>query len=164
MPSSGWRARARLARDAQMSKRASSPCLPPLHLLLVEDEPAVAAAHARLLRRHGFRLSACGSSLIALERITRGERFDVVVCDGQMPGLDCVAFFVRASGCWSELGKRIVFLSGGLRDEQRTFIQQRGLPIFEKPLDGIKCERLVAVIRSLAHLGSTDRGTGRANE
>jgi CheY-like chemotaxis protein len=126
----------------------------PPHVLLVEDEPAVARALARWLRRNGLHVEVCGSPVIALERVVAGERFDVVVCDGQMPDLDCVAFYVRASASWPGLSSRIIFLSGGVPDDARRFIVERGLPFFAKPLAGrAEIEELIAVIRFLAGSG-----------
>jgi two-component system, NtrC family, sensor kinase len=122
-------------------------------VLLVDDDLMAARAHARILRRYGgLRTEVCGSPSRALEQIAAGERFDAVVCDGQMPGLDCVAFFLRAAASWPDLDHRIVFLSGGLSYEQRTFIGERCLVSFPKPLHGKHREVFVAVVRGLAHL------------
>jgi CheY-like chemotaxis protein len=121
------------------------------HVLLVEDEPAAARAHALWLGRAGLIVDVCDSPVGALIRIAAGERFDAVVCDGPMSGLDCVAFFVRASRCWPELARKIVFVSPGVSDEWRRFIEQRGLPVFDKPPeDHAEREALVSVIRRLA--------------
>ncbi|HEY1693093.1 MAG TPA: response regulator [Polyangiaceae bacterium] len=122
-------------------------------VLLVDDEPTVARAHARMLRRYArLGTEVCCSPLRALERIAAGERFDAVVCDGQMPGLDGVAFFLRASAFWPDLEHRFVFLSGGLRGERREFVGERCLISFTKPLHGEHREAFVAVVRGLAHL------------
>jgi CheY-like chemotaxis protein len=54
-------------------------------ILVVDDEPAVARAHRRGLERGGLRVEVCTAPLVALGRINAGERFDAVICDGQMP-------------------------------------------------------------------------------
>ena len=92
--------------------------------------------------------------MLALERIAAEERFDVVVWDGQMPDREGVAFYVEACAAWPELARRIVFLSGGLPEKARRFIDRQGLPFFSKPLVG-RSERdeILAVIRTLARPG-----------
>ena len=125
-------------------------------MLLVDDEPAVAAAHARLLRRSGFRVEVCTESVRALERLTAGERFDVVICDGRMPELRGVELFQRARLAWPELEERILFLSGGMSDEDARFIREHALPFLAKPLRRV--DDLADAIRELvarrrAHVG-----------
>ena len=120
-------------------------------ILLLDDDLAVATAHARLLRHAGLqRIEVCTSPVVALERVAKGERFDVVLSDGRMPDLDGVDFYPRALESWPELHHRIVFLSGGLPDDKVRFIEERGLPFFTKPLgDKGACDELVAVLRQL---------------
>ena len=120
-------------------------------VLLLDDDVAVATAHARLLTRAGLQhVEICTSPVAALERVAKGERFDVVLSDGRMPDLDGVDFYRRAVESWPDLHHRIVFLSGGLPDDKRRFIEEQGLPFFWKPLGAEgACEELVAVLRRL---------------
>jgi signal transduction histidine kinase len=117
-------------------------------LLLVDDEPALLAAHARMLQRPGLRIDVCSSPLRALERLSGGERFDVVICDCRMPELSGVDLFLRASLAWPELRERIIFLSGGLSPADERFIQEHRLPFFEKPLarNGADLEEAVGAL------------------
>jgi CheY-like chemotaxis protein len=122
-------------------------------VLLVDDDAAVAAAHARRLRRSGLRVEVCLSSVRALERIFAGERFDVVICDCRMPTLGGVEFFRRARVGWPELEGRIIFLSGGLSEEDAPFLRKHELPFFAKPLahDGDDLEHAVRVLVDRVH-------------
>ena len=67
--------------------------------LIVEDDPAI----RELLRLHlgltGYEVEEVGDGRVALER-TRGERFDLLVLDVMLPGLDGVTLCraVRADG------------------------------------------------------------------
>lgn len=132
---------------------------PPL-VLLIDGEGPMARRLARLLKRSGLRVETCTSSLGALERIGAGMRFDVVVCEVAMPGLDGVGFYVRASAAWPEIRHRMVFVSGGLPEEAKEFIQRECLPFFAKPLDRRTREDLVAIVRGLAIAGVVrSRGT-----
>jgi len=122
-------------------------------VLLVDDDPAVAAAHARRLRRPGRHVEICPSSIWALERISAGERFDVVICDGRMPDLSGVELYRRARIAWPELQERIIFISGGLPEEDARFIREQALPFFTKPLahGGDEFEQAVRALVARVH-------------
>ena len=130
-------------------------------VLLVDDEPSVARAHARWLRRAGVSVSICWSPVHALERLTAGERFDVVICDGRMPDLRGVEFFERARLVWPELAERFVFLSGGISDEDARFLHAHGLPFLPKPLPRNGAELGDMVREFVARVGRAPTGTPR---
>jgi two-component system response regulator MprA len=56
-------------------------------VLVVDDEPSVRAALHRALSQEGYRVAAVPDGSLALARL-RDERFDAVVLDVLMPGLD----------------------------------------------------------------------------
>jgi len=130
-------------------------------VLLVDDEPAIAKACARWLRRSGVRVSICSSPVRALERLTEGERFDMVICDGRMPHLRGVEFFARARLVWPELAERILFISGFLPEEDARFLQAHGLPFLPKPLPRKGAELAEWVSDVVARVGRAPAGTAR---
>jgi CheY-like chemotaxis protein len=56
-------------------------------VLVVDDEPAISRTVARSLQ-HVHDVETTGDAADALARITRGERYDVIVCDVMMPQTD----------------------------------------------------------------------------
>ena len=62
-----------------MSARAS--------ILIVDDEPIIRANLAEFLQAEGFGVEAVGSGEDALDRVVR-QKFDVALCDINLPGLD----------------------------------------------------------------------------
>jgi CheY-like chemotaxis protein len=56
-------------------------------VLVVDDDPAALRMYGRLLDAAGFRTHAADSGIAAVEAAER-ERFDAVVMDLNMPGLD----------------------------------------------------------------------------
>src|SRR5438105_15777986 len=66
----------------------------PAHVLVVDDEPIIRESLAELLAQEGFAVTACGSAEEALAR-ARDARFDVVLCDVQLPGMDGLALLER---------------------------------------------------------------------
>jgi len=57
----------------------------PAKILVIDDEPAVAAAISRMLR--DYDTSAETDPRRAVDRIAHGERFDLILCDLNMPGM-----------------------------------------------------------------------------
>ncbi len=68
-------------------------------LLIVDDEMPVLQALRRLLQRHfttqQLSVALCNDPLQALQRLQQ-ERFDVLISDYRMPGLDGVSLLARA--------------------------------------------------------------------
>jgi len=104
-------------------------------VLVVDDEPLVARAASRLLaREHEVTIAHSGAE--ALERIQRGEPFDLVLCDLMMPGVSGMDFHERLSKLCPDLAARTVFVSGGVFTESaRSFLAGSGHPCVEKPFD-----------------------------
>lgn len=69
------------------SGTAGNPVFPGAHILIVDDEQATRHTLARLFERMGYRAAEAGSGRKALEYIAR-QRFDLVLLDLQMPGMD----------------------------------------------------------------------------
>jgi DNA-binding NtrC family response regulator len=68
------------------SAAQASKIMQPCKVLLVDDEPMVAKALKRVLRKESYEVVCAGSAAEALE-ILSGQSFDVVVSDEMMPGM-----------------------------------------------------------------------------
>ena len=66
-----------------------------MKLLLVEDDATMQNALERSLSRRGFKVYPCGDGLLALEK-WRAMRFDVVLLDLTLPGLDGLQVLAQA--------------------------------------------------------------------
>jgi CheY-like chemotaxis protein len=65
-------------------------------ILYAEDAPAVADAVKETLEAEGWRVEACARGDEALSRLQCGARFDVLIFDFRLPGLDGVELARRA--------------------------------------------------------------------
>lgn len=80
-------------------------------ILVVDDEPLMGSAIARVLFQHDVVALTSGRS--ALARIAAGERFDVIICDLMMPDFNGIDFHAGIARDAPDLLDRLVFLTGG---------------------------------------------------
>jgi DNA-binding NtrC family response regulator len=68
--------------------------LPPARILVVDDEALIRDTLAEFLTQEGFAVEACATGEQALERAA-AQRFDVALCDVQLPGIDGLELLER---------------------------------------------------------------------
>ena len=121
----------------------------PLHILFVEDHPATARAISRLLRSHGHTVRVA-HGLVAAERAAAAERFDLILCDLQLPegsGLDFLPQVRHHLQRWAAGGAETpaIVLSGFAQASDVTRSLAAGYAAhLAKPVDGA---HLLSVIR-----------------
>jgi CheY-like chemotaxis protein/two-component sensor histidine kinase len=104
-------------------------------VLVVDDEPLVGTAVARVLRRH-HDVVAVSRAEDAWQRLLRGEMFDVIFCDLMMPDLSGPEFHRRVAERFPELARHLVFVTGGaFTTESRQFLESVPNLVLEKPLE-----------------------------
>jgi two-component system NtrC family sensor kinase len=132
----------------------STPALPKLRILVVDDDAVNRQAMRLLLEREGHEVVAVENGLEAIERLgPASDRFDAVVTDLQMPRLGGRALYEQLQEQRPQLAERFVFVTGDrARDETRRFLEECGQPSVMKPYD---FNDLVAAIGQVA--GTTRR-------
>jgi CheY-like chemotaxis protein len=126
----GTRVRVVLPAAAQqvevLPARAVAPVEPPsreARLLVVDDEPLVARGVARLLQGE-CSAESTSSAREALERLSKGERFDLLLCDVMMPEMSGEAFLHQLAQVAPDQCERVVFITGGaFTPEARAFLE-----------------------------------------
>ncbi len=104
-------------------------------VLVVDDEPSVAAAIRRVLASQ-HDVVVRGSAEEALDAIGRGERFDAILCDLMMPRMTGMELHETLAQVAPEQAARMVVLTGGaFTDRAREFLDRVPLPRCEKPFD-----------------------------
>jgi CheY-like chemotaxis protein len=114
-------------------------------VLLVDDDPQVATAIARILEHAGYEVTACADAESALERFRRDPgAFDVVLTDQTLPRM--LGDELTRALLAIRPGVPVVICTGyseGLDDGRAQALGARAL--LSKPLDA---RELVAVLRS----------------
>jgi two-component system NtrC family sensor kinase len=104
-------------------------------ILIVDDEPDVAAILADLLAVDGHRVEIAPNGARALEKL-HTEAFDAILSDLRMPELDGASFYRTLAHHGHPLVQRFIFVTGDvLGEETRQFLEETGALCVGKPFD-----------------------------
>lgn len=125
--------------------RASAP-LPSgtARILVIDDEPEVAAVLAEILQGDGHQIDIAHSGEEALRAIARSS-YDIILSDLRMPHLDGQGLYKHLEKERPELRDRIGFLTGDtLSQRAREFLRGVDCPFIEKPATAEDVRELVS--------------------
>ena len=108
-------------------------------LLVVDDEPLVAASVRRQLATDFVVDAACGAA-DALARIA-ADRYDAVVCDVTMEGPNGLEFLDALRREEPDLARRVLLVTGGVSPAAGDLLSTCGAPWLAKPFDGRQLRR-----------------------
>ncbi|MFL5303363.1 MAG: ATP-binding protein [Anaeromyxobacteraceae bacterium] len=112
-------------------------------VLVVDDEPLVGAAVRRDLERE-HDVEVVTSGVEALDRMRRGERFDVVLCDIVMPQMSGAQLAGELQLIAPDQAEALLFMTGGAFTEGTArFVEQNAARVLEKPVDSETLRRHV---------------------
>lgn len=125
---------------------APAPRVAPARVLLVDDEAMIVEMLEQVLSPE-FEVIGESESRRALARLERGERFDAMLCDVMMPGIDGMQLYSATLAMSPEQAARFVFVTGGVSNpDVHLFLEDTGRPCVEKPFD---LNALRATVRKL---------------
>lgn len=134
-------------------ERASLP-----RVLVVDDEPSVANAHARVLRDYASSVSIATDAEQALSRL-ESESYDVIVCDVQMPSMSGTDLLrvVRER----DLDLPVIFVTGAPSLETAaTAVELGAFRYLQKPVAIDRLREVVKEAARLRALAQAKRGGG----
>ena len=103
-------------------------------ILIVDDEPFVAATLAALLDSDDVTLAGSGEH--ALERLLADDPYDVVICDLMMPAMNGIDLYERVRELRPGVERTFIFMTGGAFTARGTeFLQSFPNPCLEKPFE-----------------------------
>ena len=105
-----------------------------IHVLLVDDEPAICKALSTAIARAGFRVSTATSGQDAIA-VVRGERVDVMVTDFRIPDMRGDAMFELAAAIQPHLRTRTLFTTGDISERAQQLIEACNCQLLRKPFD-----------------------------
>ena len=105
-----------------------------MHVLLVDDEPAICKAIAIALTRGGVRASTATSGDAGMA-IVRNEPVDALIVDLRIPDMRGDTFFELAAATQPHLRSRTVFTTGDITERAQELIEACNCPMLRKPFD-----------------------------
>ncbi|OLC00762.1 MAG: hypothetical protein AUH30_01785 [Candidatus Rokubacteria bacterium 13_1_40CM_68_15] len=120
-------------------------------ILIIDDDPRIGEAVRECLLDHD--VVALTSASDALQRLTAGERFDLILCDLMMPGMTGMDLHQALSTAAPANAARMVFLTGGAYTARaQAFLAEVSNARLDKPFDPTSLRHFVAI--SLENRGS----------
>ena len=96
----------------------------PARILILEDDETLRAVIERVLKRQGYQVVAAARGEEAIER-ARGERFDLIVADIRMDGLNGLDAIEQTQQLQPDIGS---IAGGGRYDELIGMFSGRSIP------------------------------------
>lgn len=114
-----------------------------LRILIVDDDPQIPELIEEALRPSGHVIVKVGNGRKALESL-ESQRFDLILSDMRMPGLDGAGLHSEISRRCPEMLPRLVMVTGDqANDETRAFLTRSGVRFLYKPFSLLDLMRVV---------------------
>jgi CheY-like chemotaxis protein len=124
-----------------------------LRVLIIDDERALLRALARQLCDR-YEVETASTARDALAQLSV-HAYEAIVCDLRMPDQSGPQIYDQVAAHSSEQAARFIFTTGGSYGSMDDQLHERavatGLPVLEKPFDGVSFE--VAIARVVSRLG-----------
>ena len=102
-------------------------------VLVLDDNAMITDMLGSMLDMFGYQAATANAGEDALEMLAR-DRYDIILSDFRMPGMDGQEFYHRAVAEHPELAHRIVFLTGdSVGNGAREFLEATACPHLTKP-------------------------------
>lgn len=126
----------------------------PLNIAVLDDEPFIRDLLQDSLRDQGHYVACFENAQAALAALCK-QRFDVILSDIKMPGMNGLDFYGRVLERCPHQAQRILFLSGDLMAAQtRDFVERTGCLTLTKPF---RQATLLAKINELVQRGEVEQ-------
>jgi protein-histidine pros-kinase len=138
--------------DAPASNVLEEAMIPPLHILLVEDNPINQLVATRLLEKAGHSVTVAGNGREAVDRVFRAV-FDLVLMDVQMPEMDGIeaTTLIRRQEAGSPRRLPIVALTAHATVDDRDRCLEAGMDAYvTKPVQSQLLFQAMAEVLGLA--------------
>ena len=125
--------------------------MPPLSVLVVEDETTMRAVLTDLLVAAGHDVYGAPHGAEAL-RFLRTQSVDAILCDVRMPKMDGMELYDAIAVLWPDLLSRIVFVTGFAgQPDVWAFLSRTKARVIEKPPD---MTALLATLQAIGRRGA----------
>jgi CheY-like chemotaxis protein len=136
-PAKGW-------RQSRPLPLKEAPAVERKRLLVVDDDACVGEALERALSAIAD-VEATTDARGVVDRLGRGERWDIILCDLMMPDMSGMDLFRETLRVAPDAAKCVVFMTAGaFTPRARAFLDGVRNPCLEKPFDIAKLRNIIA--------------------
>ena len=115
-------------------------------VLVVEDEPGIAAVCMRILSRQGFQVDIAVNGEVALE-MWRRKNYDLCLSDIRTPRMNGIELYRKLEIERPEVVNRFIFTTGDMLSmNTKTFLEETGRAYLPKPFAP---ENLRAIVKTV---------------
>lgn len=102
-------------------------------IMVVDDEPNICRALDRLLSREEYQVEAISSAQKALQKLS-SEKYDVILFDIKMPGMNGIEFYNQMKKIAPSLQQKVICITGDVVSAgNKAFLDKTGIPYITKP-------------------------------
>lgn len=102
-------------------------------VLLVDDDTSITELFESLLEdKVNVDIAYNGKEAL---KLFQENYYKLIISDIDMPVLDGISFYKEAKKIFTGIGKRLLFVSGDISDDNRNFFSDENLAFFEKPVN-----------------------------
>ncbi|WP_224363577.1 ATP-binding protein [Hyalangium versicolor] len=131
---------------SSVSAPAPVPTAAPTRVLIIDDEPSVAAALGRMLEGHSVEIANGG--VMGMERLLRSS-YDIVFCDLLMPVRSGMDVYEEVTTRNPALARRFIFMTGGgFTPRAREFLASGQHRVLDKPFGKKDVQRMMIEVLS----------------
>ena len=117
-------------------------------ILVVDDEENLRDVLVEVLKRDGHEVQSAGDGIEGL-RLTQDSRYDLVITDLRMPGLEVPALYEALRQQYPDDPPRVIFMSANTGiEEYARFLADTGEPALEKPFNLADMRQVVQQVLS----------------
>ena len=102
-------------------------------VLVIDDEEPILEMVQQMLNSYGYHVHTAAEGESALREL-KNNRYDAILCDWKMPGLNGRQVYDRLRDIHPELCRRVIFITGDVINEpMQKFLEQEKRPCLTKP-------------------------------
>ena len=115
--------------------------------MVIDDDDLLRRTIAKMVS-HRYDVTSMARAREALDHLAEGARYDAILCDLIMPGMDGMEFYAQLGQMLPELASRVVFVTGGaVTAAARNFLEMGSIRCLGKPFNA---EQALEALRAAA--------------
>jgi len=114
-------------------------------VLVIDNEEAIASLLSRILSLEGYQVTCASNGRVGLAKM-REARYDAIICNLRMPGMDGLTFYEELLRLNPDQASRVIFCTGLAVSDLQSLILRTGRKVLLKPFEMEEVHRMVGSV------------------